>query len=268
MGSVDHDDAMNSFPSGLLQPEGSYRFGLEALLLAAMGARELRAIPGSQKLLVAEAGCGCGATILGLALLEDRAEFLGLDREAQLVNAASINAKMLGFSHRTEFVKADISSEGRTFANASSWLQRCTLVLANPPWHRENEGRLPQSTLRHAAFFMKGGTPNVFCAFASTLLRNHGFFCTIITPHMLPELCFALAAAQLGLKRILPVVPFTCRAAKRIILVAQKNAISNPDILYPLVLHEKQEGTTRSLWSRAATDFCPWLRNGRMEINS
>ena len=65
--------ARRLFPRGLEQPEGSLRFGADALLLAAFAARHVEGLSASVKsrqqggLTAAELGCGCGAALLGLA---------------------------------------------------------------------------------------------------------------------------------------------------------------------------------------------------------
>lgn len=56
------------FPRGLHQPQDSYRFGADALLLAAFAAESLASLPGTAPRQVAELGSGCGAALLGLCL--------------------------------------------------------------------------------------------------------------------------------------------------------------------------------------------------------
>lgn len=116
-------EARERFPRGLEQPEGSLRFGADALLLAAFAARHLppekrgpdkhpekrrddAANPGPT--LVAELGCGCGAALLGLAMLRPEIRGLGLERENPLVLAAEGNAARLGLSDRLRFIALDL----------------------------------------------------------------------------------------------------------------------------------------------------------------
>ena len=56
------------FPRGLHQPQDSYRFGADALLLAAFAAESLASLPGTAPRKMAELGSGCGAALLGLCL--------------------------------------------------------------------------------------------------------------------------------------------------------------------------------------------------------
>lgn len=121
-------EARERFPRGLEQPEGSLRFGADALLLAAFAARhlppqksgpdecgpdkhlkKLRAGATSTGLtLVAELGCGCGAALLGLAMLRPEIRGLGLERENPLILAAKGNAARLGLSDRLRFIALDL----------------------------------------------------------------------------------------------------------------------------------------------------------------
>ena len=73
--------ARQLFPRGLEQPEGSLRFGADALLLAAFAARYVESLNASRQahLTAAELGCGCGAALLGLALRCAGITGLGLD---------------------------------------------------------------------------------------------------------------------------------------------------------------------------------------------
>lgn len=117
-------DARKRFPRGLEQPEGSLRFGADALLLAAFAARHLppdrrgpdRRGPDKHGVgaarhaptLVAELGCGCGAALLGLAMLRPQIRGLGLERERPLVLAAESNATRLGLSDQLRFSALDL----------------------------------------------------------------------------------------------------------------------------------------------------------------
>ena len=60
------------FPRGLHQPQDSYRFGADALLLAAFAAESLASLPGTAPRKVAELGRGCGAAQIGRASCRER----------------------------------------------------------------------------------------------------------------------------------------------------------------------------------------------------
>lgn len=125
------------FPRGLYQPDGGFRFSTDALLLAAFAAQFVhnpdtpRASNGlyraeldgthnaAHKLL--DLGTGCGVVAFGVQILST-VELCawGLDREPDLLNAARVNARQLGFTERFTTVRADLSNPDacRTFTQS------------------------------------------------------------------------------------------------------------------------------------------------------
>ena len=240
------------FPRGLVQPEGAYRFGLEALLLAAFAVRTMRerGRGARREAAVTELGAGCGAARLGVALHLPGARCLGLEREAALVGAARANAEALGLSGRVRFFAADVG-QGPPDAGPQD------MVLANPPWGQAGRGRPSPSPLREKALRAGDAFP-VFCAAAARLLRHKGLFCCIVPASALTRICAALEGARLGLRRILPLRPHSGEAAHRLLLLAQQGACAEPELRSPLTLHRRSQGSGPS-WTRAAIAFCPWL---------
>lgn len=253
------DCARVRFPAGLVQPVGSYRFGLDALLLACHAAREIEGISARESASRAvELGCGCGASILALALLKNQLQCLGIELEDALAEAARANALLMGCHGRVKIAHMDIA-DIKTLADHGQCQSQYDLALANPPWRKPCQGRAPASILRRAALCGEEGILDVFCKNAAALLRHHGIFAAIVPPDLITDLCGACGRARLGLKRILPVAPFAGQPAKRLLVSAQKNACSNPRIFFPLVLHERDRLENRPAWTREARDFCPWL---------
>ena len=147
--------ARSQFPRGLEQPEGSLRFGADALLLAAFAARCLppkKQTPGAANgtpLVVAELGCGCGAALLGLAMRYPYIFGLGLEREKPLVQAAMNNAALLGLSDQLHFVGLDLADKAslsalRVPAQLSAPMQPCA---DSSPNHKADADTEPQQNL-------------------------------------------------------------------------------------------------------------------------
>lgn len=275
-------NARQLFPRGLEQPEGSLRFGVDALLLAAFAARHVESLNASRQthLTAAELGCGCGAALLGLALRCPGITGLGLDREAPLVQAATANATRLGLTERLRFAEADLADRKRMSELAGttgvSHAGKVDLVLANPPYGVA--GRPSSRSMRERALRGAQGEKcreyvlQLFCRAAAALLRHQGCFCCIYDAPALPQLCAGLNDAGLGLRLLLPVRTHRAKPALRILALARKNAAHETMIDTPLTLHTKVStndnpetskvtggGKRGPRWSAQALRFCPWL---------
>lgn len=269
--------ARQLFPRGLEQPEGSLRFGADALLLAAFAAQYVESLSGPRQahLAAAELGCGCGAALLGLALRCPGIAGLGLDREAPLVQAAAANAARLGLTDRLRFAEADLADRKLLQEQASATgvchAGKFDLVLANPPYGVA--GRPSPRHMRERALRGAQGEESreyvlqMFCRAAATLLRHQGGFCCIYDAPALPQLCAALNDAGLGLRLLLPVRTHRAKPALRILALARKNAAHETVIEVPLTLHSGgpandspiDDGQGGPQWSAQAMRFCPWL---------
>ncbi|MCH5143543.1 methyltransferase domain-containing protein [Desulfovibrio sp. UIB00] len=274
--------ARQLFPRGLEQPEGSLRFGADALLLSAFVARHVESLnaPRQAHLTAAELGCGCGAALLGLALRCPGITGLGLDREAPLVQAATVNAARLGLTDRLRFAEADLADRKLLSELAGttgvSHAGKFDLVLANPPYGVA--GRPSPRHMRERALRGAPGEENreyvlqLFCRAAAALLRHQGCFCCIYDAPALPQLCAGLNDAGLGLRLLLPVRTHRAKPALRILALARKNTAHETVIETPLTLHtgastNDNSGTSKVTgggkrgprWSTQALRFCPWL---------
>ena len=75
----------------------------------------------------------------------------------------------------------------------------------------------------------------------------------------LSRLLSTLERERLGCRRILPLCPRAGEAAKRVLVLARKDAAAQCRLEAPLPLHDGQ------CWSRGALAFCPWLGAGHEE---
>ena len=200
---------------------------------------------------------------------------LGLEQDTALCAAATANARLLGLEDVCRFRQGDLAD--------THFLRDCGenafhLVLANPPYALTGSGRPSASVRRDAA--LRGPAslhdgpharqrrpgPNgvsdplaVFCHAARRLLRHHGLFCCIFPAEDLSRLLSTLERERLGCRRILPLCPRAGEAAKRVLVLARKDAAAQCRLEAPLPLHDGQ------CWSRGALAFCPWLGAGHEE---
>lgn len=246
---MSQDAARQSFPRGLAQPEGGFRFGADALLLACFAAQ----VPGKRAL---DLGTGCGPAGLGLLLARNDREttVLGLDKDPAMVEAARQNADRLGLTDRFTARLLDVREiRGNEETPAASF----DLVLANPPYRHPGSGRRPEDLLRDAARFETDGGLAAFAAAASHVLADKGRFICVHLAERLAHVIALLAANNLETKRILPVAPRRDAPAKQILVLARKNGRPSLRLDAPLALYEGTGTDTRL--SDAALRFCPFL---------
>ena len=92
-----HAEARRAFPAGLEQPEGSFRFSVDALLLAAFAASRTTDVT----IRFIDLGTGCGVVGLAYLLLKRNiCQGFGMDCNPELIAAAQNNTAKLGFSDR------------------------------------------------------------------------------------------------------------------------------------------------------------------------
>lgn len=198
--AVDARSARDVFPAGVEQPEGSFRFSADALLLANFTAGQ--ALP--KNAVLAELGTGCGVVSLAVLLEKPDWRSVGLEREAVLAEAAERNAAALGLSEAFLPLCGDVASRddlrrmreallGRTEASGNlSGPPLFDCVMSNPPWRVEGDGRTPPSDLRRRALF---GTPETFREFfasADALLKNGGLLTAVAGAERTADLLAAL----------------------------------------------------------------------------
>lgn len=240
------------FPNGLLQPENSFRFSMDALLLAAFPQRVEKAAS------VLELGTGCGVVSLSFLRKHLHMRAVGVDIQPELADAAKHNAKLLGLEERMSVCYCDIvdvfSQEG-LFGPIQP--NSFDLVLSNPPYRKLGQGRLPQEDARLKALFGDGETLNTFCRIAARALRPQGRFFLVFAAARMQELMVALAKNGLAVRALLPVFGKIDRPSSFILVEAQKGAAHDMRLLAPLILYEGQGLQTRL--TSAALAFCPEL---------
>lgn len=240
-------DAIEYFPRGLKQPEGSFRFGQDALLLAALTAKFC-----AQKDKVVELGCGCGAALFGLLLLWPCAHGLGLDFEKELLEAARENAILLNLSVRTDFACADFTerSWAEAFAKNAAGFD---VAIANPPW--QIMGRRAKTAMREQA--LRSPAKNILVDFfqaAKFLLRDKGLFYLVLPAKTIGGLFFALEKTGFGLRFLQPLKTSPKDSiCKRIFVLCQKGAKNDPQFFAQLNVRPGKPGAEGDWMERVFT---------------
>lgn len=187
-----------AFPSGLEQPEGSFRFSGDALLLADFAAE--CALP--EQAFFADLGTGCGVVALAALRRKPLWRGVGLEIQPSLAAAACRNAARLGMEERFCVVEGDVADEAdvrglrsllapETDGNGAA-LPLFDAVFCNPPWRREGTGRVPPSAMRRTALFGTARTFPDFFSAADALLKHAGLLVVVSGAERTADLLAAL----------------------------------------------------------------------------
>ncbi len=257
--------ARELFPSGLIQPPGSFRFAADALLLAAFALETAAALPsGAQRLL--ELGCGCGAASFASLLQLPALRAVGADIQPALADAANANARALGLEERFRALALDLAlpdaaRSARQGLPPDAGPAAFDLVMANPPYRRTGEGRLPPSDARRIALFADENTLPAFLGTARAALAPDGRLLLIYPAEQLAALLAALGKYGLSPLRVLPVASRRGMAPLRALvsaLPARRGGRPAHSVSFdpPLVLLRDGGGKT---YTPNALAFCPYL---------
>lgn len=247
--------ARERFPSGLVQPSGSFRFSADALLLAAFAVR--RCLPGHDPEQAApsllDLGCGCGVVALACLLACPSLEAVGVDMQPDLVVSARENAALLGLENRFIAHAADIASQTPPFRPGAF-----DVVAANMPYRLPGSGRLPRSDARKAALFANENTMPAFLSAAALALAEGGSLALVYPwagENGRDVLLSALAEHGFSPQDILPVLTGTDAGSRCLVRAVRGGDVTRSQTLPPLVLRMEKGGA----YTEEVLAFCPWL---------
>lgn len=246
-----HAEARRAFPAGLEQPEGSFRFSVDALLLAAFAASRTTDVT----MRFIDLGTGCGVVGLAYLLLKRNiCQGFGMDCNPELIAAAQNNTAKLGFSDRFALHTGELA-DTRFLENLRMEASPVQLVMANPPWRLVGSGRLPATEARRKALFGDKGTFPLFASAASSLLEEDGRFACIISPDRLQDMLAALNGAGLTPYLLQYIHKQKTSPATFVLIEARKGAHAKPSVAEPIALYGPER-----FFTLESLAFCPFLR--------
>lgn len=234
-------DLRQSFPRGLAQPEGAFRSSADALLLAGFAAPLLLAAAGGKEPpFFVDLGTGCGMAACALALHVPQALGVGVDVQPALVEAARRNVAALDMEAQLRMNVADVANV--SFLRQACGMEDVQVVIANPPYRVQGQGRESTEPSRQTALQGNAETLRVFCRAARALLGHHGHCCMVFTASRLGELLTELRQNGLGTRVVRCVHTRPGRDAALVLVEARKNAAEDIRIAPPLTLYTQNEG--------------------------
>ena len=236
------------YPRGLLQPKSGFRFSLDALLLACypqIGKKEQ----------ILDLGCGCGVIGFGIYLLHEdkKLQVTGLELIPEMVEYARENARMLGLDCVYCVFNLDIRNMRRSESIAPESFDR---VVLNPPYRKENEGRISPKQEKNVACFERDTGLEDFLQAAAYALKNKGRINVVYPANSQSYLLELMLKHKLEPKRMCFVHSRSSDAAIFLLLEAVKNAGKGVAVQPPLFLYSAEQ----NLYSRQALQFCPFLK--------
>lgn len=254
--------ARQHFPRGLIQPKGTFRFSIDALLLASFaqcGAKKNAMVK------MADLGTGCGVVGLAYCLLHEQVQGLGVEIESSLVDAALENAKLLGLHERFTAIQGDMSdlwNKNKDYDIKLLHKAQYDVVLTNPPYRLPQSGRASATAERQQALFEESGTLQDFVSTGAKLLRNLGRFNIIYGAARLPDVLITLREHKLEPKRLRMIHSYLASPARLVLVEAMRGAKADVIVEPPLILYKQEnKNSTQSTrhYTQEALAFCPFL---------
>ena len=214
----------------LYQPKQGYRFGTDAILLAA-------AIEPSHGRRIAEFGAGVGAVAIATWHRLPDIHITAIEKDAELCALLSHNIKDNQAADAIRPLQADITDLPPMLRESFDQ------VIANPPFHHA-EGTPSRNRRRALAHHGDGASLDEWVKAGLGALKPKGRLTFIMRADRLDEMIISLHNHGAGDITALPIWPYKSSPAIRVIITARK-AVSAPfTLLDGLVLHHPDGGLT------------------------
>lgn len=218
------------------QPAQGFRIAVDTILLA-----HFTPLLPHENLI--EFGCGVGGALLALAHRVKNAHITGIEKQPELAKLCEKNIERNGFKDRVGVVAVALENLAPSFSASFDH------VMMNPPFH--DAARHDSSPLlrKKIANTEENKSLSLWIEKAHEVLRQKGTLTLIHRADRVAEICAILSPLFPEIE-ILPLLPKEDKPAKRIIIVARKNAkeedTQKPTIKTrpPLILHTTQNTYT------------------------
>jgi tRNA1Val (adenine37-N6)-methyltransferase len=204
-----------------------YRFSVDAVLLAAF----VRPAKGD---CIVDLGTGCGIIPLILAHRNRDVSIYGVEIQKELAWLAIINVRENNMENRIKILMENIKD-----IQPDSIKGPADIVVANPPYHRLNSGRINPNLQKAAARHEIKATLNDMVSAGSRLLKKSGKLILIYPAERITDLLFSMRFFGIEPKWIRMVHSYRNSPAKFIIIEGIKEAGPDAKVRHPLYIYKK-----------------------------
>ena len=127
-------------------------------------------------------GCGSGVLSAGLATLFPEITVRGYELQQELVDTARFNCAENNLSHRVEIIHGDVRDK-----IIRPTQHCCDFVITNPPFRRQDSGRISPDKLKQSANHELAASLEEFIYIGAVALSHKGFMGMVMIPERLSE---------------------------------------------------------------------------------
>ena len=228
-GSDETVDELRSYNLRIIQPRSGYRFSLDPLLLSDF------APTGQTEIL--DLGTGCGVIALVMARKNLQSKVTAVEVSPLMAEIARRNVSDNKLSDRITVTEADILQIAGEYS-ADSF----DLVMGNPPYRRQGEGRISPRTGRDIARHESSATLADFLTIARKMVKPGGSICFIYHPERLAELLATAIQLKLSPARLQMVHGDVSLPARMFMIELIKGKKSALEVLPPISVKDSPYG--------------------------
>jgi len=237
LGSDQTEDYLRDYDLKIIQPKSGYRFSLDPLLLCDFA--------GPEAVRILDLGTGCGIIPLVMARKTPDSRITGVEFKAEMSLLARRNVSGNGLSGRVSIIESDILS-----LKGSLEPDSFDLVIANPPYRKQGEGRVSPKAGRDLARHESTASLSDFLAVSKRMVRPGGSVCMIYHPERLPELLAACLNINLCPVRLQMVHGDFSLPARMFLIELLKGRKSALQVLPPITVKESIYGESQQAGMR------------------
>lgn len=225
----DDETLDNLIKDGLkvIQGRKGYRFSIDSVLLAGFATL----LPHN---LACDLGAGCGVVSILLAQRESTCRIKALELQEDLCERAARSVRLNHLDNRIQVIRGDLRKIEMYFP-ASCF----DLVVANPPFWKAGEGKLPVHSEAALARHELAATLEDIVLAAARILKPNGRLAMVHRAHRLNEVIVLTETHRIPVRRLRSVHARRDRPANLVLVEGIKGAKPGVEILPPLVIYEE-----------------------------